>query len=148
MNVRINQVINIAIGVALGVAITLTVAHQFKPPNLSPFDANGDDRISLTEFRAFMASIFEQADSRRDGILDKTEQDEARTKLRPSLAQTITMTFRLVKIDRNRDGELSKSEFLDPESLETMFGQLDKNDDMWLSRGEGDELAFELLFPG
>lgn len=134
-------------GTVAGILLTLGVVQMLLPAPPSPFDGNGDGYISNSEFRPFMASLFEQADANADGIADQSELNSLHTALRPSLAQAITITFRIIKLDRERDGKLSKDEVMNPIALDSVFKQLDKNSDQYLARGEGNALAFELLFP-
>ena len=104
---------DIVLGAVFGFVIAIAIVRSLLPPIASPFDGNGDDSIDAGEFRSMMASMFEQIDANGDGIVDQTELSNAHSKLRPSLAQTITMTFRIVKLDKERDVKLSKIEVLD-----------------------------------
>ncbi len=143
----LRRTVEILSGVALGAASVAVLWYLLTPPIQSPFDANGDNRISYTEFRAFAASLFEQIDSNLDGGLEQTERRVAASQFRPSLSQAITAILRVHRLDRNKDGLISKAEYFDPSSLQTVFDQLDKDHDRSLTRGEGADLAFKLLFP-
>lgn len=138
---------DIIVSTVFGILVATGVFMAQLPEIPSPFDGNGDDRIDFPEFRTFMASLFEHGDFNGDGVIDKAELSDLVSDLRPSLAQSITLTFRIIELDQERDGTLSKAEFLNPTALESVFKQFDKNSDGHLTRGEGKEVAFDILFP-
>ena len=133
--------------IVLGVLLTLGVLQILTPAQSSPFDGNGDRGIDRSEFRSFAASVFEQADSNGDGVIDPSEQSTLRVNLRPNLAQSITLMFRIIQVDAVRDGKIAKDELMNVDALASIFDSLDKNGDGILVRNESEELAFEFLFP-
>ena len=141
------RIVKIVSGLMAGATVVLAAWYFLTPSIPSPFDANGDDRIGYSEFRAFAASLFEQIDKNADGRFARSERPIASEELRPSLAQAITAILRAHQFDADKEGQISRSEFLDKVSLKALFGQLDKDGDGYLTRGEGGDLAFKLLFP-
>jgi len=102
-------------------------------------DANGDRSLQFTEIQAARASIFDRLDANRNGVLDPDEVAtvrkiaEARGAQGGLLAGT-DLEARAVEIDTDRDGEISRVEFVAylPERLKAA----DKDGNQTLSPGE------------
>ncbi len=81
---------------------------------LSKMDSNGDRRVSLAEFQAWMSYAFDAMDRNRDGVLsaDELPGGKGQPITRAQHQQQLAERFR--KQDLNRDGYLSAKELAAP----------------------------------
>ncbi|HYG07514.1 MAG TPA: calcium-dependent protein kinase 21 [Stenotrophomonas sp.] len=81
---------------------------------LKRMDGNGDGRVSLDEYLAWMSYAFDQRDRNGDGVLSADELPGGRGKPVTRAAHIATLTERFRKQDANGDGSLSAKELLAP----------------------------------
>ncbi|MGO4262909.1 calcium-dependent protein kinase 21 [Lysobacter sp. TAB13] len=98
---------------ALCVAQVVTSTGDY----LSRMDADGDGKISLSEYQDWLSYAFDAMDANHDGVLDATEQPASGRGARATLTreqhrQTLAERFR--KQDRNHDGWLDARELASP----------------------------------
>jgi Ca2+-binding EF-hand superfamily protein len=87
----------------------------------SVWDANHDGMLTCDEWRQLVTRLFNTADVNRDGFLDASEF-AALKRSSPVFAQADLGYF-----DDNRDGRLSRAEFVDKKS--PLFARHDRNGD-------------------
>lgn len=113
---------------------------------LKRFDKNGDGKLSKKEAPSFMKKAFDRLDADNDGFVTSREfasvmKEESTSKPSgPALTPQAAAYFS--RLDRNRDGELAKSEI--PDQLRQRLTRLDNNYDGTISKEEfakGMELA-------
>jgi len=81
---------------------------------LSRMDSDGDGRVSLQEYLAWMSYAFDQRDLDGDGVLSANELPGGRGKPVTRAQHIATLTDRFRKQDANGDGYLSAKELLAP----------------------------------
>lgn len=104
-------------GLGLGLGLGVGSAHaQVRDTGqyLSHMDANGDGRVSLDEYLAWMLESFDAMDRNRDGVLDASEHPGAarRPIRREDYRANLVEGFR--RQDRNGDGYLDARELAAP----------------------------------
>jgi Ca2+-binding EF-hand superfamily protein len=107
-----------------GMQAGMTPAERFKA-----MDKNNDGKVSRAEFLG-LPTMFDRIDANKDGVLDKDE-------LKPLVAQGPAGT-RIMAMDKNGDGKVSRSEYLGP--IE-MFDRLDTNADGQIDKDEAAKAA-------
>lgn len=81
---------------------------------LQRMDANGDGRVSLEEYLAWMSYAFDAMDANGDGVLDPAEQPGGKGKAITRSEHLARLTARFRRQDANRDGFLSARELAAP----------------------------------
>ena len=81
---------------------------------LKRMDSDGDGRVSLSEYLAWMSYAFDQRDGNGDGVLSADELPGGRGKPVSRADHVATLTTRFGKQDANGDGYLSAKELLAP----------------------------------
>ncbi len=81
---------------------------------LKRMDSDGDGRVSLSEYLAWMSYAFDQRDANADGVLSANELPGGRGKPVSRTDHIATLTARFRKQDANGDGYLSAKELLAP----------------------------------
>ena len=81
---------------------------------LSRMDGDGDGRVSLAEYQAWMLYAFERMDANGDGRLDPGEQPGGRAALLTREAYLARLAARFNRQDSNRDGYLDARELAAP----------------------------------
>lgn len=102
---------------ALGVlAFALPVVAQVQRTDdyLARMDADGDGRISLSEYQIWMSYAFDAMDRNRDGVLTADEQPGGKGKALTRAEHQQILAERFRKQDTNRDGFLSARELAAP----------------------------------
>lgn len=84
---------------------------------LKSFDADGDKRVSLTEFQKAMSWAFEQMDKNADSILSPDEQLVPKAKTFTLKEHHGHLAIQFGKQDRNHDGYLSAKELAAPPQM-------------------------------
>lgn len=104
--------------VALAAALLLPVAAiaQMRTPSeyLARIDRDGDRRVSMDEYVAWMSYGFEAMDRNRDGVLQPQEQPGGRGAVLTRVAHRAQLMERFRKQDANRDGWLDARELAAP----------------------------------
>jgi len=105
------------IGASALMLVALNAAAQTHNDYLASFDADGDKRVSLSEFQRAMSWAFEQMDKNGDGILSPEEQlvPKAKTFSLKEHHERLAIQFR--KQDTNHDGYLSAKELAAPPQM-------------------------------
>jgi Ca2+-binding EF-hand superfamily protein len=85
------------------------------------WDANADGIYTCDEWKAFITKVFTDADKNRDGFLDR--QEFAAVKAADPQFKEADLGY----FDDNRDGKLSRAEFIDRPTR--LFVKFDKNRD-------------------
>jgi Ca2+-binding EF-hand superfamily protein len=88
-------------------------------------DANGDGKITRSEFVAARASLFARLDRNGDGYLDK--QDERQRLLARRDSDGGRLQQAMATFDKNGDGRISRDEFVNGPGL--LFDRADTNHD-------------------
>ena len=122
---------SLRIGIALAMLVagnllgaSLALAQGYSDPLLNSrpaWDANHDGVYTCEEWKSFMDRLFASADKGRKGFLTRAEFDAVK-KADPSLAEADFGYF-----DENRDGKVSRKEFVDKPSVFIL--RFDKNAD-------------------
>jgi hypothetical protein len=81
---------------------------------LSKMDADGDGRVSLSEYQDWMSYAFDGMDRDRDGVLTPAEQPGGRGQALSRAEHRARIADRFRKQDANRDGFLSARELAAP----------------------------------
>jgi len=109
-------------------ALTATAALAQAAPRA---DANGDGKVTLSEFRTGRVTMMLRADADRDGQLSKAEL-EAAAAARQARGGRAGLIFGVM--DADKDGFLSRTEI--DRMVERRFRRIDVNGDGSLSAGE------------
>lgn len=91
----------------------------------SKIDKNKDGKISQKEYLEAVTATFNKYDLNKDGFLTK---DEIRSIKKLEVEKFIK------DVDKNRDGKISKQEFID--AAQKKFLQMDKNKDGYIDKKE------------
>jgi hypothetical protein len=81
---------------------------------LQRMDRDGDGRVSLDEYLAWMSYAFDARDTDHDGVLSPAELPGGRGKAITRVQHQATLTARFRKQDGNGDGYLSAKELAAP----------------------------------
>ncbi|QOW23215.1 EF-hand domain-containing protein [Novilysobacter avium] len=81
---------------------------------LQRMDANGDGRVSLEEYLAWMSYAFDAMDANGDGVLDPAEQPGGKGTPITRSQHIARLTARFQRQDVNHDGFLSATELAAP----------------------------------
>ncbi|WP_235893664.1 EF-hand domain-containing protein [Cognatilysobacter lacus] len=81
---------------------------------LARMDSNGDRRVSLSEFQAWMGYAFERMDVDHDGIVSPAELPGGRGKPISLAEHRAALAVMFAKQDRNHDGTLDARELAAP----------------------------------
>ena len=97
-------------GLAVGAGAQVTRTTEY----LERMDADGDGRVSLAEYQAWMGYAFDRMDRDGDGVLSADELPGGRGRpiARPEHLARLAATFN--RQDRNRDGYLDATELAAP----------------------------------
>jgi len=101
-----------ALGGAVGTASAQVVDSTGS--YLQRMDRDGDGRVSLDEYLAWMSYAFDARDLDHDGVLSAAELPGARGKPITRAQHQATLTVRFRKQDSNGDGYLSARELAAP----------------------------------
>jgi Ca2+-binding EF-hand superfamily protein len=112
-------------GVAIALAATVLCgdAGQAQEPGrfadrmFDRIDADHDGVLTRSEVQAARSRMFDRLDADRDGALTTAEAEAARNRARARAARRSerfagTQGERLAALDRNRDGQVSRDEFV------------------------------------
>lgn len=102
------------VGLLLLLAGSATAQVTDSGEYLKRMDSNGDGRVSLDEYLAWMSYAFDQRDRNGDGVLSADELPGGRGKPVTRSEHIATLTERFRKQDANGDGFLSAKELLAP----------------------------------
>ncbi|WP_205289358.1 hypothetical protein [Lysobacter sp. TY2-98] len=81
---------------------------------LSRMDTDGDRRVSLAEFQAWMGYAFERMDANHDGVVSQAELPGGRGKPVSLAEHRAALAARFAKQDVNHDGVLDARELAAP----------------------------------
>ena len=81
---------------------------------LARMDTDGDHRVSLAEFQAWMGYAFERMDVDRDGVVSTAELPGGRGKAISLAEHRAALAARFAKQDVDRDGFLDRRELAAP----------------------------------
>ncbi|TCK49876.1 EF hand domain-containing protein [Xanthomonas vasicola] len=98
-------------------SLSAVAAHaqvQDSQQYLQRMDTDGDGRVSLDEYLAWMSYAFDQRDTNHDGVLQGDELPGRRGKPITRAAHRATLIGRFARQDANGDGYLSARELLAP----------------------------------
>jgi hypothetical protein len=95
-------------------APTVALAQQRAATAFEAADRNGDGAITREEFLASRAEQFARRDRNRDGFLDAADAGQ-RAATRPGVVGALGRGQQ--RLDANRDGKLSKDEFVSGRNL-------------------------------
>ena len=100
----------------LGLCWTLPAFAQVQATSdyLARMDTNGDGRVSLPEYQAWMSYAFEARDIDRDGVLTAQEQPGGRGVSITLVQHRERLAERFRKQDADKDGFLSARELSAP----------------------------------
>lgn len=100
----------LAMGVSLGATAQVTRTQEY----LERMDADGDGRVSLAEYQAWMSYAFDRMDRNGDGTLgaDELPGGKGRVVTRSEHLARVAATFN--RQDTNRDGFLDARELAAP----------------------------------
>jgi len=91
-------------------AAQVTVASEY----LARFDSDGDQRVSLAEYQAWMGYAFTQMDRDGDGVLRAAELPGGRGDALTRATHLQRLAEAFARQDRNRDGTLDARELAAP----------------------------------
>jgi hypothetical protein len=107
---------------------------------LKQMDANGDNRISLSEYIAEVHVRFDKLDTNRDGVIDAAElystPEPRRAGRMRSGSMSVSPTMKLGQADQNSDGQISRAE--NDSDAEAHFAAMDTDRDGVLTENELD----------
>lgn len=109
-----------ALSITLAVLVALSAPASAQPrvettrDYLQRMDTDGDGRVSLDEYLAWMSYAFDAMDADGDGVLDPAEQPGGTGKAITRSQHIVRLTGRFQRQDVNRDGFLSASELAAP----------------------------------
>ncbi|UXA51439.1 calcium-dependent protein kinase 21 [Xanthomonas prunicola] len=95
-------------------AVAAQAQVQDSQQYLQRMDTDGDGRVSLDEYLAWMSYAFDQRDTNHDGVLQGDELPGRRGKPITRAAHRATLIERFARQDANGDGYLSARELLAP----------------------------------
>ncbi|WP_372177818.1 EF-hand domain-containing protein [Xanthomonas axonopodis pv. phyllanthi] len=95
-------------------AIAAQAQVQDSQQYLQRMDTDGDGRVSLDEYLAWMSYAFDQRDTDHDGVLQGEELPGRRGKPITRAAHRATLIARFARQDADGDGYLSARELLAP----------------------------------
>lgn len=97
-------------------AASLSLAAQVRDAGdyLARMDADGDDRVSLAEYQAWMGYAFDAMDRDHDGVLSPAELPGGRGAALTREAHRARLAATFARQDRNRDGFLDAAELAAP----------------------------------
>ena len=81
---------------------------------LAKMDTDGDGRVSLAEYQAWMSYAFDGMDRDRDGVLSPAEQPGGKGAALTRVEHRARLAERFRKQDANRDGFLDARELAAP----------------------------------
>ena len=93
-------------------------------------DADKDGKITRTEYSAVSQGNFDDKDFNKDGVIDKSDWDAKRA----ACESGATLCGPMAKMDENKDGRVSKAEFMSKPG--PMFQRLDTNKDGVIDQAE------------
>lgn len=126
---RMNRIRRLGVGLGFGLILGLTASGADNPTssalpshaetraNFALLDTSGNLAISLTEWRAATAALFESTDTNRDGYIDQGE-----------LGSNVLARETFPSVDGGRDGRLSKREFRAFREVIFRTADIDRND--------------------
>ncbi|SOO26769.1 putative secreted protein [Xanthomonas phaseoli pv. phaseoli] len=104
----------VIVGLAALPAVAAQAQVQDSQQYLQRMDADGDGRVSLDEYLAWMSYAFDQRDTDHDGVLQGDELPGRRGKPITRAAHRATLIARFARQDADGDGYLSARELLAP----------------------------------
>lgn len=100
--------------VLLLLPLLATAQVQRSADYLAKMDRNGDGKVALDEYLAWMGYAFERMDRNHDGVLSADEQPGGKGKPITLEAHRMQLSERFRKQDLNHDGTLSARELAAP----------------------------------
>lgn len=97
--------------------LACSASAQNQSAYLDSFDADGDKRVSLSEFQKAMSWAFERMDKNADGVLTPDEQLVPKAKTFTLREHHDRLAVQFGKQDRNHDGYLSAKELAAPPQM-------------------------------
>ena len=123
----------------LGCSLAFLTAHAqaFERPGawFEQADANGDDLLTLEEFKNARAQSFPKRDRNSDGFIDESDMPKMASE-RPKARAAAN--FIMAELDSDGDGKISQSEFV--AGAEPLFERADTNGDGVVDLKERDAL--------
>ncbi|AGH75719.1 EF hand [Xanthomonas citri pv. citri] len=104
----------VIVGLAALPAVAAQAQVQDSQQYLQRMDTDGDGRVSLDEYLAWMSYAFDQRDTDHDGVLQGDELPGRRDKPITRAAHRATLIARFARQDADGDGYLSARELLAP----------------------------------
>lgn len=104
----------VIVGLAALPAVAVQAQVQDSQQYLQRMDTDGDGRVSLDEYLAWMSYAFDQRDTDHDGVLQGEELPGRRGKPITRAAHRATLIARFARQDADGDGYLSARELLAP----------------------------------
>ncbi len=104
------------IALALTLLFMASAAHaqDSRADYLKRFDRNGDGKVSIAEYVAYMSRGFENMDLNRDGILEASELPGGRGRPITLKAYEENLRRQFHKLDRHHHGYLNARELTAP----------------------------------
>ena len=105
-----------ALVVGVGLLLAVPAASQVSATRdyLQRMDTDGNGRVSLSEYQAWMGYAFERMDRNGDGMLTPDELPGGRGKPVSLVAHRAALAATFARQDRNRDGALDARELAAP----------------------------------
>ncbi|HZX69399.1 MAG TPA: EF-hand domain-containing protein [Rhodanobacter sp.] len=102
------------LGAIVLLAATALNAQDSRENYLRQFDRNGDGKVSVAEYVAYMSRGFDRMDRNGDGVISRDELPGGRGQPITLKAFQRNLRNQFRKLDRNRDGYLDARELTAP----------------------------------
>ena len=136
---KLSRMVGFAFGVAAvaGFALLPSVAHANRPEaTFESMDDNDDGKISQDEHFAAASRMFEKMDTNTDGTVTAAEMTAAHQRVTGKKAQKTELTAaeKIKMLDTDGDGVLTSEEHA--AGARSMFDKMDADKDGYLSKSE------------